>query len=283
MARVLVVGCGYVGSALAARLVGDGHEVFGLRRSESDLPAGVSLVRADVTDTRTLRASLPASIDQVFYTAAADGSSEAAYRAAYVDGLRNVVAATREAGALPRRLIVTTSTAVYAQDAGEWIDEESATEPTRFQGRILLESEAVAFGSGIPAVAVRFGGIYGPGRTRLIDQVRRSEASLPARATYTNRIHRDDCAGVLRHLMNVETPSRVYVGVDRDPADYREVVTWLADRLSAPAPRVEGAEAGTGARGKRCRSDRLVASGYRFAYASFRDGYDSMIRAAPRD
>jgi nucleoside-diphosphate-sugar epimerase len=274
MARVLIAGCGYVGEALAGRLATDGHTVFGLRRSEASLPVGVSLQRADVAEPRTLHA-LPRPIDTLFYVVAADDSSEAAYRAAYVDGLRNLLAAAREQNAPPRRLIVATSTAVYGQDGGEWLDESSATEPRRFQGRILLESEAVAFGSGIPAVAVRFGGIYGPGRTRLIDQVRRGEAVVPSAPMYTNRIHRDDCAGALRHLMNLERPERVYVAVDRDPADYRAVVMWLAERLGAPQPR-QSDEPGA-VRGKRCRNDRLVASGYAFAYPTFREGYGAML------
>jgi nucleoside-diphosphate-sugar epimerase len=279
MARVLVVGCGYVGTALAVRLASDGHEVFGLRRSEGALPAGVSLVRGDVTDASSLRA-LPRPIDRLVYTVAADGSSEAAYRSAYVDGLRNVIAAVRERDAVPQRLVVVTSTAVYGQDAGEWVDEDSPTEPTRFQGRILLESEGVALGCGIPAVVVRLGGIYGPGRTRLIDQVRRGEAQIPTQPMYTNRIHRDDCAGVLRHVMNLDRPQAVYVGVDCDPADYRDVVTWLAERLAVPGPHVASDGEGSSVRGKRCRSDRLVTSKYDFVYPSFREGYDSLIRSA---
>jgi nucleoside-diphosphate-sugar epimerase len=276
----LVIGCGYVGTALAELLARDREEVVAVRRGAAGMPAGVHLLRADVTRPDTL-AALP-TCDRVFYTVAADGSSEAAYRAAYVDGLANVVEALRRGGATPQRLIVTTSTAVYGQDNGEWVDEDSETTPARFQGRILLESEAVAHGAGMPAVCVRFGGIYGPGRTRLIDSVRRGDIALARHPSYTNRIHRDDCAGVLLHLAALPQPARVYVGVDRDPADYRDVVAWLADRLGAPAPRSESAaervaSGAPGPRGKRCRSDRLAASGYRFAYPTFREGYGAML------
>jgi nucleoside-diphosphate-sugar epimerase len=144
---------------------------------------------------------------------------------------------------------------------------------------VLLESEVVAQTAGPTAVCVRFGGIYGPGRTRLIDGVRRGDVPIAPYPSYTNRIHRDDCAGVLRHLARLERPERVYVGTDRDPADQRDVVRWLAERVGAPAPRVESAEVGDGkqARGKRCRSDRLVASGYRFIYPTFREGYAALL------
>jgi nucleoside-diphosphate-sugar epimerase len=287
VARSVIIGCGYVGAALATRLAGDGHEVVCVRRSDAGAPAGTRLLLADVARPETLTA-LPAC-GSLFYTVAADGSSEAAYRSAYVDGLTNVIDALRRGGRLPQRLIVTTSTAVYGQDAGEWLDEASPTAPSRFQGRVLLESEAVARSAGVTSVCVRLGGIYGPGRTRLIDAVRRGNATVPSYPSYTNRVHRDDCAGLLRHVAALADPDPVYVGVDRDPADYRDVVTWLAARLRAPAPRIEDPDgsalteargatgSAAGARGKRCRSDRLVDSGYRFAYPTFREGYAALL------
>ena len=273
--RVLIAGCGYVGAALAARLVNAGHEVFALRRSDTQPAAGVHTIRADLSRAATLSA-VPDAIDSLFYTAAPDDQSESSYRATYIDGLRNVLAALKGPG--PSRLLLTTSTAVYAQDAGEWVDEDSPTEPGRFQGRILLESEALARASGLTAITVRFGGIYGPGRTRLIDEVRRGAATIPDRPSYTNRIHRDDCAGVLAHLAELGAPAGVYVGVDDDPADRRDVITWLAARLGAPAPRVEPL-GGSREHGKRCRNAKLVATDFRFAYPSFRDGYAEMIAA----
>src|SRR6187549_3022300 len=150
MTRSLVIGCGFVGSALAAALVRDGDDVTVVRRSAHAPPDGTRQVRADVSAVPTL-ARLPAC-DNLFYTVAADGSSEDAYRAAYVDGLANVLTELARRDAQPKRLLVVTSTAVYAQDAGEWVDETSATAPSRFQGRLLLESEAVAHASGVTAV-----------------------------------------------------------------------------------------------------------------------------------
>jgi nucleoside-diphosphate-sugar epimerase len=285
MARMLIAGCGFVGSALAEMLAADGHDVIALRRSESAPPAGATPLRADLTSASDLE-RLPPDVDVIFHTAAPDGPSLEAYRAAYVDGLRNVIAATTRRGRRPRRLLLTTSTAVYAQDHGEWVDEDSPAEPQRFQGRSLLESERIARDSGIEAVAVRFGGLYGPRRNRLIEQVLRGEAALPARPAYTNRIHRDDCAGVLRHLAAIERPAPVYLGVDHEPADRRDVLVWIAERLGAPRPPVEptsppsaGGEAAPDATGKRCRNDRLRKSGYRFRFPTFREGYEDVIAA----
>ena len=275
MSRVLIAGCGYVGAALAERLAQRGHEVFALRRSDR-APLGARLLRADLLRPESL-SQLPDDVSTVFYTAAPDAGSEDTYRAIYVDGLRNLLAALEQRGGRPSRLLLTTSTAVYAQDAGEWVDEDSPTQPTRHQGRVLLESEALALTCGIRAIVVRFGGIYGPGRTRLIDEVRRGAATIPDRPSYTNRIHRDDCAGVLEHLASAPSTQQIYLGVDDDPADRRAVVGWLAAQLGASTPRVEPLE-GTAERGKRCRNDRLRASGYALQYASFRAGYAAMLQ-----
>ena len=119
---------------------------------------------------------------------------------------------------------------------------------------------------------VRFAGIYGPGRTRLIERVR---AGDPCSAAYANRIHRDDCAGVLRHLLRLERPLPLYLAADGEPATQCAVMTWMAERLGLPAP--PSADAGDGNLGKRCRNARLAASGYEFEYPSFREGYGAII------
>ena len=135
--RVLIAGCGYVGSALAARLVVAGHEVHGLRRNVDALPTGVRGVAADLTDRSTLT-QLP-TVDALVYCAAANGRSEASYEAAYVRGVENVLDALGDAPLA--RAVFTSSTAVYAQDDGSDVDEGSPTEPSGFSGRILLRAE----------------------------------------------------------------------------------------------------------------------------------------------
>lgn len=272
MARILIAGCGDVGIALGRELVADGHEVVGLRRRTSELPTTFHPVGADLTEPATLRA-LPAGIEQVVYAAAADARSEAAYGAAYVDGLRNLIDAMAET---PRRLVYVSSTAVYGQHDGEWVDEDSPTEPAGFSGRILLEGERLA--RELPdAVVVRLGGIYGPGRNRLLDEVRSGRAVCPdGPPQFTNRIHRDDCAGVLRHLLGCDDAAGVWLGVDRDPVDRCTLLRWLAERLGVPSPPTGAAPVGR-AGSKRCRSDKLVASGYVFRHPTFREGYGSLI------
>lgn len=279
--HVLVAGCGYVGTALARRLLVDGHRVFGLSREPRGLPEGVEPVAADLRRPDTLRA-LPRDINVVFFTAGAGAHRDDAYRAIYVDGLRNLLDALEAGRSRPRRLFFTSSTAVYGQTGGEWVDETSPCEPEDFAGARMLEAEALALQGPLPGTVLRLGGIYGPGRTGLLDGVRAGTVVCgqgPPR--YTNRIHRDDAAGALRHLLNLAQPDELYLGVDDDPAELTTVVRWLADRLGAAPPREEHAGADrrrprTG--NKRCTNGRLRRSGFRFRYPTFREGYAMILR-----
>jgi nucleoside-diphosphate-sugar epimerase len=280
---VLIAGCGDVGSALGLLLAADGHEVFGLRRRPEHLPAPIRPVAGDLGDAATL-AAIPPDVELVAYTAAADGFDDGAYRRAYVDGVANLLAALRAAAAPVRRLLFTSSTAVYAQTDGGWVDETSATEPGGFSGRRVLEGERLVTGSGLHGIVLRLAGIYGPGRTRLIDRVRDGLATCsdgPPR--WTNRIHRDDCAGAARHLLTLADPGPVWLGVDDEPADECAVLDWLAARLGAPPPRRVPSDP-AGARrpqsNKRCSNRALVASGYVLRYPTFRDGYGAMVAGA---
>jgi nucleoside-diphosphate-sugar epimerase len=275
--RCLVAGCGYVGSALAARLAARGCEVFGLRRRPAGLPAGVVPVAADLSDRAGLAARLPRGLDSAIYAAAADARDEAAYRRAYVEGLANLLAAL-DPGSRAARVLFTSSTAVYGQDDGSFVDESSPAEPAGWNGRVMLEAEARLAASGHPFSILRLGGIYGPGRTRLIERVRAGAEPLPPGPAWTNRIHRDDAAGALDHLLGLASPEAVYLGVDDEPADQREVLRWLAARLGVPAPAASPEDAGpSAATGKRCRNGRLRASGWVPRYPSYRDGYAAIL------
>ena len=278
MARVLIAGCGYVGSVLAEELGRDGHEVWGLRRRITALPAGVRPLEADLALPATL-AGLPPGLDFVFYLAAPGGSDDVLYRTAYVEGLGNLLAALEGEEQRPRRVVFVSSTAVYAQKDGSWVDEDSPTEPRHFSGQRLLEGEALLAASSFAHVVVRFGGIYGPRRGRLIENVRTARARYHANPPqHTNRIHRDDCAGALRHLMGVASPEARYLGVDSDPADDETVLNWLAGTLGAPAPSRAGPEDPRSSRGnKRCRNARLLESGYVLRYPTFREGYTAVL------
>jgi nucleoside-diphosphate-sugar epimerase len=284
MATVLVAGAGYVGAALGVRLAGDGHVVYGLRRDPRGLPAELRPVAGDLGDRASLERVVPEGVELVAYTAAAIGPTAEDYAEAYVRGLGNLLAvlAARRAGV--RRVLFTSSTRVHTQEGGQWVDETSAAEPIEATNRCLLDGERVLEAGPFPSVVLRLAGIYGPGRTRLVEEVLAGRARRPRGGPrWTNRIHRDDCVGAIAHLLALADPAPVYVGVDQEPAELGDVLTWIAARLGRPPPPVreegEGESRARPERGnKRCSNARLLASGYRFAFPTYRDGYAALIQ-----
>jgi nucleoside-diphosphate-sugar epimerase len=273
---VLIAGCGYLGSALAARLADAGHDVVALRRRPAALPPGVRPFAADLGDGASLR-GLAGPFAAVVYAAAPGGREETAYRAVYETGVANLLAAVR-----CERFLLVSSTSVYGQDAGEWVDERSPAEPRAFSGRTVLAGEAFARERHPAACAVRLGGLYGPGRTRLLRAARTgSLAYQAAPPRYTNRIHRDDAAGALAHLLRRPSLEPVYLGVDCEPAAEEPLQRWLAARVGGAPPRPRaGAPEGAG---KRCSNRLLLAAGYRFRFPTFREGYGALADAERED
>ncbi|WP_422758488.1 SDR family oxidoreductase [Paenarthrobacter sp. C1] len=273
---VLIAGCGDLGTEAGLRFVSAGHQVFGIRRSPEKLPPQIRPIRADLSREVP---ELPANAEIVVIALAAEAPTEEAYRAAYVVGLRNVLDAVDRQTVPPKRILFVSSTAVYPDAAGAVVDESTPTMPTRFSGRILLEAEELLLARAGQATAtiLRLGGIYGPGRTRLIDQLRAGKAVIPGQPKHTNRIHRDDAAAMIVHLATMnERPASVYLGVDDDSSEYGDVLRFLAAALRLPEPPV-GPTSDGGAGDKRCSNRRLRSTGFELSYPSYKEGYRAIL------
>lgn len=278
MKHLVIVGCGDVGIALGRKMLEQGWQVSGLRRDPGQLPEGFGRIAADLTNAQR-PADWPEKVDYLVYCPAAGRRDAELYRKLYVEGLEHVLSWLKESRQKPRHLLQVSSTAVYGQSAGEWVTENSAALADSPTAPLLVEAEDVALRSGFPASVVRLGGIYGPGRTRLIEQVR-SGLHVPASPEqYTNRIHRDDAAGLLAHLLlqadKGELLAPCYLGVDDEPAALYDVAKWLAEQLGVSLLE-EGATANR-LGSKRCSNALARESGWVPAYPSYREGYASML------
>lgn len=272
-----MAGLGDVGGRAAARLVEQGHEVVGVRRSAVPGPDGVTMVRGDLTDDRLARDLPDVPFDRVLVTVSADGRNPHLYRSAYLEGPVTLLAGLARRGDPVARVVFTSSSAVYGQRDDEWVDEGSPTEPNSATGAVLVEAEAAIAGSAFPATALRLTGIYGPGRTRLVELVRRGEAVVGSQPSWTNRIHAADAVAACVRLLELgpDAPA-VVIGTDDEPADRATVYRWLAVQLGVPGPTVEDQRAPT--RGsKRCRNALLRSLGWRPTYPTFREGYAELL------
>ncbi|MGE7992830.1 SDR family oxidoreductase [Pseudomonas sp. NPDC089554] len=278
----LVVGCGDVGGRLARRLLAQGWQVSGLRRSIEQLPQGVNPVAADLSEPGIPATWPEQAPDYLVYCVAASQHDEAGYQAAYVQGLRNVLAWLAQKGQRPRRLLFVSSSSVYAQQGGEWIEEDAPTTPEGYSGRVMLEAEQLALHSGIPASVVRLTGIYGPGREWLLSQVRQGYRVAEEPPLYGNRIHAEDAAGLLAFLLQADADGVAlddcYIGVDDDPAPLADVVAWLRGYLGVTEWSDEQRVRRTGS--KRCSNARARALGWAPQYASYKEGYAAILAGA---
>jgi len=272
--RILIAGAGDVGLRLSAVLSAAGLDVTTLNRSGRTVNDTTSIA-ADLTDVNALRVALGAveSFDVVVFTTAPDDRNEPAYSAAYVEAPRTLLTALARH---PARAVLTSTTGVYGVDDGRWITASSPAVPSRPTATIVLEGER-ALAAQIPTVSVRAGGIYGPGRTSLIERVRNGGVvTSPAGAPHwTNRIHRDDLVAALAIAAVHPSPPAVAIAVDDEPAPMATVAAWLAAELDVTLPADPSPD--THATGKRCRNSELKDMGWEPAYPTFREGYRSLL------
>ncbi len=268
---VLLAGCGDLGLRVADRLLARGLEVWALRRHPpSAAPAAIRWIAADLADPASL-AGLPRHIDSVAYLPAPGGRDPERYRAVFVDGQRHLLAAL---GPRPRRWVFVSSSAVYGEHGGQWIDEDTPTAPQGFNGRLLLEAEQWLQAQVPGAVVLRLAGLYGPGRTQLLQRLREGQARAAA-GHWANRIHIDDAAAAVDHLLHLPAPLPCYLGADDTPMPLDRLYGTLARMLQAPPPAPGPAPANVGS--KRMSNRRLKDSGLALRWPDSLAGYRELI------
>jgi nucleoside-diphosphate-sugar epimerase len=281
---VLIVGCGDLGIRAGRELFARGWQVAGVRRDVSRLPAEFTAFAADYTRSGSLDFAQALRPEFVVATFNPLDRSEAGYRAGFTEATANLLRGL--GGHVPRIVISVSSTRVFAERRGGWVDEESPLAEDDPLALAMIDAEHLLLSSPLPATVVRFAGIYGAPGGRLVSRVARGEICEAQPPRYGNRIHRDDCAGFLCHLLGLasagEPVAPVYIGVDDDPAPQYEVEQWLAGELGVEGR--PGTAPGRGGSGhKRCRNRLLRASGYELRYPDFRAGYGVVLRATGRE
>jgi len=288
---VVILGCGYVGIELGNRLTEAGERVVGVRRSRSGIEAieaaGFRGMQADITDPDAL-STLP-DADTVVYAASSGGRGAEAARDIYVEGQQAAITEFADRENPPDRYLYTSSTGVYGDHDGDWVDEETPLDPTTEKTAVLVEAERVAVQAtserDIDGTVARLAGIYGPDRYRLDRYI-----EGPVTEGFLNMVHRDDIAGAISYLL-AENLARgeVVLVVDDEPVQKWEFADWLAEECGVDTPpkqtkaerlEADGLSEATRRRirtSKRCSNDKLRELGYEFTYPTFREGYRDRI------
>lgn len=270
----LIAGCGELGTLIGERLA-EGWRVIGLRRRPEALPAAIEPLAADLATGEGLSA-LPAALEAVVFCAAPLVRTPETYRETYLLGSRNLLDALAAREIRPARAIFVSSTSVYGDLGGAWADEDTPPAPDSYQGEVLLAAEAL-WRERLPhCIIARLSGLYGPRRRWLIQRLHEAHP-VCRRGVYTNRIHIEDAAAAIVHLLKLPEPEPLYVLSDDTPSPECEVMAWLAQQLGRPPPAVDelGARLPTG--NKRLRNQRLRASGFVLRYPSYREGYGAIL------
>ena len=263
--RVLIAGAGDLGSRVAHLLGAQGDSVVAFTRS-----GRAGTIAAQLSNLAEI-APLVAGSDAIIFTAAPGDRSEEGYRELFIDGLKNMLQARRQ-----QPLLFCSSTAVYGQNDGSWVDESTLIQPSAFNGRILSAAESLLRPGDI---ALRLGGIYGPRFATVEsksarDFARRQALSgvAPLAQYWTNRIHTTDAADAIVFALGLQHPPLHLNLVDNEPCTQQALYDSqrAAAGLSPVAPIIAAAS------GKRVANALLRRLGFTCRFPSYREGYASM-------
>lgn len=244
--------------------------------------AGAECMQGDLLDAQTVAAIDALQPSVIVVTLVPNGSGEHGYQQGYIAPLQALLERLtqhqggNEGGNSAQSspfIIFASSTGVYHQTDGSWVDECSETHPAHFSGQCMLQAEQLLERSALPYCSVRFGGIYGPGRDFLIKQVQAGHGGGPE---FTNRIHQHDAGRCLSFLVQQVLQGRVLpkvlLGCDSAPVSSQTVRQFIAQQLGLASNALTPSASGRGGN-KRCSNKALLALGFELDYPSFEQGY----------
>ncbi|MCS6863903.1 MAG: SDR family oxidoreductase [Gemmataceae bacterium] len=262
----LIFGCGYLGRRVAKAWQAQGHPVVALTRGNAETlhQLDIEPICGDVLDPPSLQ-KLPRA-STVLYAVGLDRSAGHSMRDVYVRGLAHVL----ETLPKPERFIYISSTSVYGQTDGSWVDETSPTEPRESSGQVVLEAEQLVRCQHPDAIILRLAGIYGPHRLLRQQAIVRSEPLVGDAEKWLNLIHVDDAVQAVLVAEQNAQPGQFFNVADGTPVTRREFYTYLGLLLHSPARFEDHPEPGTANR--RIDTTRLRALGWQPRYPSYREG-----------
>ena len=290
--RLIIFGCGYVGSAVAQAAVAAGARVEALTRNSAKAAVlrsqGLSKVVVAELSSSDWHGQLEGGADFVVNCVSSGGGPDG-YRQSYLAGMKSILEWAAQSGTPIGTILYTSSTSVYPQGAGSVVEETMQAEGATPNGKIIRDSEILLRAASASACSrwfiLRLAGIYGPGRHHLLNQLREGAALLGGSGTHRlNLIHLDDIVTAAMACLSAPDTigSQVFNVADTGPASREEVVRWLAGQLQRSMPAFDGVP-GT-RRGGEPMPDRIISSekiqrtlGWRPQYPDYRAGFGKIL------
>jgi nucleoside-diphosphate-sugar epimerase len=273
---VLIAGCGFVGLPLARSFVSAGWETAGLTVSETSaaslqgepFPAHA----LDITEKESFKRLARRRFDVVIHCASSGRGDANAYTAVFLAGTQNLIA-----NLVYERLIFTSSTSVYAQQDGSWVDETSPADPAPITGQILRQAEDLVLAS--EGTVARLAGLYGPGRCAPLKKLVEGRARIEEDgARMMNMLHQLDAAAALHFLAETES-SGLFNVVDNEPLTEIDWFRYVCHRLNKPLPpnSPRNIDRKRGWTSKRVSNRKLRSLGWDPNYPTFKEGLASIL------
>ena len=272
--QLLIIGQGDIGLPVTNRLAQHNLSVTGLARGDRSDYALVDTARFIQADALTLTAEQLQEFTHIAIIVTPDEHSIEGYRASYLAICQHVTSLGKTLSNL-ERIIFISSTGVYGQDNGEWIDENTLPiVPKRGASKIILQAEqALQQGFGAKAVIIRPSGIYGRERLMRLHKAREDQKTSIAAMSWSNRIMDSDLVTIITKVLTIEMPKPLYIATDYAPVTIFELTKWLSQQVGATLPEMDTSKLAV--TGKRLHSNIPLAW---LTYPDWQVGYQDILQ-----
>ncbi len=275
--RILIIGQGDIGLPVTNKLAEQGINVTGLARRERSHYALHDRAKFIQLDALKLNAEQLQNFTAIAIIVTPDEYSTDGYNASYLGICQHLADLAEQLPKLKRAVFIS-STGIYGQDSGEWIDENTVPiTPERDASKVILQAEqALQQGFGDKAIIIRPSGIYGRERLMRLRKARESDKEPIVRSAWSNRIMDSDLVTIITKVLTLDAPQLLkplYIATDYLPVTTFELMTWLSAQLGARAPEVD--HQNTAITGKRLHSNIPLAW---LEFADWQAGYRDILQ-----
>ena len=256
--KFLIIGQGDIGLPVTNKLAQSDINVMGLARGERHHYALDDKATFMQADALTLNTEQLENFTHIAIIVTPDEYSASGYHNSYL-AINQHLAQFSDKLTKLERIIFISSTGVYGQDNGEWIDEHTVpVTPEREASKVILQAEqALQQGFGDKAIIIRPSGIYGRDRLMRLRKAKEPQKEPVAAEHWSNRIMDRDLVNIIAKVLTCEAPSPIYLATDYLPVTTFELTTWLSKQVGETPPTVDQTK--TAVTGKRLHSNIPLA------------------------